>query len=97
MKTKDEIISVISNELPHIRKQYGVIRCGLFGSHSKGLAAEESDIDLLVQFEKPIGFFKFIELENHLSEKLGKKVDLVTEDALKPLIRPHIMETIIYV
>ncbi len=55
----------------------------------------KSDMDF-VQFEKPIGFFNFIELEDYLSEKLGTEVDLVTEDALKPLIRPHVMEKITY-
>jgi len=60
-------------------------------------AGDSSDIDILVRFEKPIGFFKFIELEDYLSKKLGIKVDLVTEDALKPLIKPSIMESVIYV
>ena len=50
----------------------------------------------LVEFEAPVGFFKFIELEEHLSEKLGAKVDLVTPDALKPLIKPQIMEEAVY-
>ncbi|MCK4487181.1 MAG: nucleotidyltransferase family protein, partial [Desulfobacterales bacterium] len=68
-----------------------------FGSYSGGEPGLKSDIDLLVQFEKPVGFFGFIELEDYLSEKLGAKVDLVTEDALKPLIRPYVMETIAYV
>jgi hypothetical protein len=60
-------------------------------------ADARSDIDILVRFEKPPGFFGFIELEDYLSEKLGIKVDLVTEDALKPLIKPRIMESVIYV
>ncbi len=48
-------------------------------------------MERLVEFEAPVGFFKFIELEEHLSEKLGAKVDLVTPDALKPLIKPQVM------
>ncbi len=43
-----------------------------------------------------MGFFKFIELEDYLSEKLGVKVDLVTPDSLKPLIKPHIIEEAVY-
>ncbi|MBW2000492.1 MAG: nucleotidyltransferase domain-containing protein, partial [Deltaproteobacteria bacterium] len=58
---------------------------------------EASDIDLLVKFERPIGFFRFVELENYLSEKLAAKVDLVTEDALKPFVKPYVMESIVYV
>ena len=44
-----------------------------------------------------VAFFRFIELENYLSDKLGVKIDLVTEDALKPIIKPYVMETIVYV
>lgn len=47
---------------------------------------------MLLEFEAPVGFFKFIELEDYLSEKLGAKVDLVTPDALKPIIKPQIVE-----
>jgi len=97
MKTKDEILKILSEEMPFVKTEYGVFKCGLFGSYARGEPGVASDIDLLVQFKKPIGFFKFIKLENYLSEKLGAKVDLVTEDALKPLIRPYVMETIAYV
>ena len=54
-------------------------------------------MDILIQFERPIGFFDFITLENYLTEKLGIKVDLVTEDALKPVIKPYIMREVMYV
>jgi hypothetical protein len=97
MKTKGEILEILEREMPFLRSEYGVVKCGLFGSYSVGREKEESDIDLLVQFEKPIGFFRFIELEDHLTERLGAKVDLVAEDALKPLIKPYVMETIVYV
>lgn len=97
MNSKTKIIETLEREMPFLRGKYGVVKCGLFGSYSLGQAREGSDIDLLVQFERPIGFFAFVELENHLSERLGAKVDLVAEDALKPLIKPNVMETIVYV
>lgn len=97
MKTKEEILNILSKEKSFLKSEYGVVNCGLFGSYSGGEPGLKSDIDLLVQFEKPIGFFGFIELEDYLSDKLGAKVDLVTEDALKPKIRPYVMETIAYV
>jgi len=97
MKKKEEIVEALSKEMAFIKNEYGVIKCGLFGSYSRGVAGVKSDIDLLVQFARPIGFFKFIMLEHYLSEKLGIKVDLVTEDALKPLIKPSVMEAIVYV
>ncbi len=96
MKTKEEILRILRDEMPFLKEKYNVVNCGLFGSYSGGEPDLKSDIDLLVQFKKPVGFFGFIELEDYLSEKLGAKVDLVTEDALKPLIRPYVMETIAY-
>ena len=51
---------------------------------------------MLVEFDVPVGFFKFIYLEDYLSEKLRVKVDLVTPDALKPLIKLHIIEEAVY-
>ena len=97
MKTRAEILKILKKEMPALNSTYHVSDCGIFGSYVREEAGESSDIDILVRFEKPIGFFKFIELENYLSEKLGIKVDLVTEDALKPLIKPSIMENVIYV
>ncbi len=97
MKTKDEILHIIKAELPKLNEKYGVSKIGLFGSYSRGEQTKHSDVDLLVEFEKPIGFFKFIELEDYLAEKLKVKVELVTDDALKPSVKPHVMEDVIYV
>ncbi len=97
MKTKEDILKTLKDELSYLDKKYKVKMLGLFGSYSKGEQTQESDIDILVEFEKPIGFFKFIELEDYLTEKLGVKVELVTDEALKPLIKPYVMESIIYV
>ena len=96
MKSKEEILKTFKKELPPISKRFSVKIIGLFGSYARSERTEESDIDLLVEFEKPVGFFKFLELEDHLSEKLGAKVDLVTLDALKPIIKPYVMEEVVY-
>jgi len=97
MKTRDEVLKILREELPFLRKKYGVKRVGLFGSYSRDEATEESDIDILVDFERPIGFFDFIDLEEYLKEKLGAEVELVTEDALKPLIKPRVTRETVYV
>lgn len=96
MKTKEEILKLLKSKLPHLKEKFNVKSVGLFGSYVRGEQTEESDIDMLVEFEEPVGFFKFIELEDYLSEKLGAKVDLVTPDALKPLIKPYIMKETVY-
>ena len=97
MKSKETILKILKEEMPFLETTYNVSSCGLFGSYAQDEQAFESDVDLLVSFKKPIGFFKFIELEDYLSSRLGSKVDLVTEDAIKPLIKPSIMENITYV
>jgi predicted nucleotidyltransferase len=61
---------------PFIKQTFKVISIGIFGSYAREEQTEKSDIDLLVEFEVPVGFFKFIELEEHLSEKLGAKVEI---------------------
>ena len=97
MKTKEEILKILRDELPYLREKFNVKNIGLFGSYVKDEQKDKSDIDILVEFSKPIGFFKFMELEEYLSKKLGVKVDLVTPDALKPMIKPHIMREVVYV
>ncbi len=97
MKTRQEIIKKLREELPYLREKFNVSRIALFGSYARGEQREGSDIDILVEFEKPVGFIKFIKLENYLSEKLGVKVELVTPDALKPLIKPSIIREAVYV
>ncbi len=65
-------------------------RVALFGSVVRGDETPESDIDILVTFIRPMGLFKWVELEQELTKRLGRKVDLVSETGLKSRIRPHI-------
>lgn len=96
MKPKKVILDKLIEEQSLLKKEYKVKTIGIFGSYARDEQTETSDIDVLVEFESPIGFFKFIKLEDYLSEKLGIKVDLVTPDALKPLIKSNIMEETVY-
>jgi predicted nucleotidyltransferase len=96
MKQKKEILTLLKKQLPYLKENFKVKSIGLFGSYAREEQTETSDIDMLVEFEAPVGFIKFIELENYLSDKLGAKVDLVTPDALKPLIKPHIIAEAVY-
>ena len=70
---------------------------GIFGSFVRGEQGADSDLDILVEFEKPIGFVKFLKLENKLSELFGVKVELVTKKALKPYIGKRILQEVRYV
>ena len=95
MLTKDEILSKLRELKPTLNKEFAVKEIGLFGSFSDGSYTSESDIDLLVEFEKPIGW-KFFSLEIYLENKFGRKIDLVTKNALKDQIKEPILKDINY-
>ena len=81
-----EIEGVLRERRDELATHYGVAEIGVFGSCTRGEASSDSDVDILVSFNRPVGFFKFLELEERLSEWLGARVDLVTRAALKPHI-----------
>ena len=80
-----------------LRKEYGVKEIGIFGSYIRGEQDKSSDLDILIELEKPIGFVKFLKLENSLSALIGIKVELVTKKALKPYIGQRILQEVRYV
>ena len=87
----DTIRRTLREELPRLQDRWGVESLELFGSRVRGNARDDSDLDVLVTFQKPIGLFQIVELENTLSGLLGLKVDLVMRDALKPRIGERIL------
>jgi len=93
----ETIKDIIQKHRQEIAEKYHVSEIGVFGSYLRGEQDSGSDIDILVSFEKPIGFIKFMRLEFYLSELLGKKVDLVTKDSLKPHIGSIILKEAQYV
>ncbi len=91
------IKEIIEKHKDELKKQYGVKEIGIFGSFVRGEAKESSDVDILVEFERPIGFFKFLELEEYLSKLIDRKVDLVSKKALKSHIGKYILEEVVKV
>jgi predicted nucleotidyltransferase len=95
--TRQDILSSLKKLKGEVARKYSVKKIGLFGSVSRSEETDQSDIDLLVEFSKPVGFVTFMRLENFLSERLGEQVDLVTSDSLKPVIRQDVLAEVIYV
>ena len=81
--------------MPEIAQRYGVGSFGLFGSFVRHEEHADSDLDLLVRFDRMPGLLRFIELENFLSDLLGIRVDLVLADALKPHIGKRILQEVV--
>ena len=82
---------MLRQQLPTLAETYSVRSLEVFGSYVRDEQTAESDLDVLVTFDKAPDLFQFIELENRLSDVLGVKVDLVMKSALKPRIGQHIL------
>lgn len=87
---RDEILGAL-REARAFLDQFGVARISLFGSFARNENREGSDVDLLVEFNRPIGMFEFVRLQRELGDLLGCRVDLVTPAALKPQLRDRIL------
>ncbi len=93
----EEIKKRIAGRMASMKKEYGVKRIGIFGSYVRGKQKKGSDVDILVEFGKPVSLFEFVDLERYLQVLLGKKVDLVSKKALKPHIGRNILREVVYV
>ena len=78
-------------------RQRGVKSLAVFGSVSRGEATPSSDIDVLVEFDRPVGLFEFIRLKHFLEKLTCFRVDLVTPDAIRPAMRASILREAVYV
>jgi uncharacterized protein len=91
------LIHTLQAHLPELQQAYGVRTLGVFGSHVRGEARLDSDLDVLVEFDeqRPLSLFQFVELENRLGDLLGLRVDLVEKATLKPVIGRHILAEVV--
>ena len=89
------LLAQLRQHLPSLAERYRVRSLGVFGSYVRHEQRRDSDLDLLVTFDEPLGLLKFIELENYLTDLLGLKVDLVMQDALKPALGTRILAEVV--
>jgi predicted nucleotidyltransferase len=95
MKRLQEIQNILQRNKSLLRSRFKVKSIGVFGSYVRGEAKEQSDIDIMVELYEPIGW-DFVELKEYLETILEKPVDLVTDKALKPMIRDDIIKEIVH-
>ena len=93
MLNREELTQILQGEYPYLESEYGIRRIGFFGSYAKEEQTEDSDIDLVAEFKKPIGL-KFIELTYYLEQILGKKIDLLTPEGIDSIHFKKISESI---
>jgi predicted nucleotidyltransferase len=96
MSELTSIKQILTALKPELRRKYHVASLGLFGSVVRGDFGPESDVDILVDFTKPIGI-EFIDLADRLESVLKKKVDLVSKKGVKPTYLKYIESDIVYV
>ena len=98
--SRDDVVAILKKESPFLAEEYGVKRIGLFGSFAREEQNRKSDVDIVVEFGRPIGL-KFVELADYLEELLGRKVDLLTPDGIKGIriksVESEIRRSIVYV
>lgn len=100
MLTKSEVTRILQDHQSYLASEFGVSRVGLFGSFSRDAYDEASDVDLVIEFERPIGF-QFMALADYLETILGKDVDILTPTAISKIrvadVADQIEDSLIYV
>ena len=96
----ERVVEIIRRELPYLTRRFGVKRIGLFGSFARGTSRKDSDVDILAEFERPIGL-KFMEFAEYLEQVLGRKVDVLTPAGIRSIrirqIAQEIEGSVVYV
>ena len=83
VKSLEEIRAILREHMDELRARYGVQSIEIFGSYVRGEQREDSDLDLLVEFEEPVGLLRISMLQVYLSDLLGIKVDVIPKDSLR--------------
>ena len=87
---RDQTLALLTEHKPALAERFGVRRLALFGSVARGTAREDSDVDILVGFDQPPTPSAFFGVQFYIEDLLGRPVDLVTETALRPQLRPYV-------
>ncbi len=87
-----EILNILRNVKAEVKQRYKAEIKGVFGSYVRGDEGAESDIDMLVEFDKGADLFDFVGLGLFLEEKLNRKVDIVPKGALREELRESILK-----
>ena len=89
------ILELLNQHRDEVQRRFGTKRLALFGSAARDELRDDSDVDILVEFSGPATFDGYMDLKFFLEELLGRSVDLVTKDAVKPRMRPIIERDLI--
>jgi uncharacterized protein len=85
-----KLLALLTEHRPVLAERFGVQKLALFGSFARDTAREDSDVDVLVDFDGPATAQRYFGVQFYLEDLLGREIDLVTEDALRPRLRPYV-------
>ena len=94
---RDDALKQLADSKPVLAARFGVVRLALFGSTVRDAAREDSDIDILVSFDGPATSTRYFGVQFFLEDLFGRSVDLVTDKALRPELRPSIEREAVHV
>ena len=94
---RTDALNLLRNLKPTLVQQFGVTELALFGSVARDQGHDDSDVDILVSFDGPATSARYFGVQFYLEDQLGCPVDLVTEKALRPELRPYIEKEAIHV
>lgn len=92
-----ETLALLSQHKPELQRRFGVLRLALFGSRAREQSRADSDTDVLVTFDGPANSARYFGVQFYLEDLLGSPVDLVTDKALRPELRPFVERDAIHV
>ena len=93
---RDEALAILSEHKAELQQKHGVKSIAIFGSTARNEARPDSDVDILVEFERPIGLFELADVRFYLEDELGQPVDLATPGALRSPVRERVYEDLVY-
>lgn len=93
--TTETIVRRIADMQEELRERFTVIRIGVFGSFARGSQTPASDVDIIVELAEPT-FDHYMDLKFRLEDVLGRPVDLVIADTVKPRLKPIIAQAVVY-
>lgn len=92
---REDVERILKEQKAYLANQFFVSKIGIFGSYARNEQSNDSDIDILVEFSRPVGF-EFIDLKDYLETLFDKSVDLVTLNALKSYMKEEILSEVQY-
>ncbi len=95
--TKDEALNLLQEHQPTLSNRFGVAALALFGSVARNQASADSDVDILVRFNGPTTSKNYFGTQFYLEDLIGRPVDLVTDKALRPELRPYVEQEAVHV